>query len=208
MIKRLIIVTLFCLAGSLYVNAQVLFGVKVSGGLAYRQIVDPETISSSSIKTFNARGIAQFYLKNDFWLESGIGIAGKGSIVYRDALTTTTHLTYIEVPVTLLRKFTFTDIGIFYTGVGGYISMGYRGKITYETPGSSTSDFVRFGKDNDFRKFDAGVNILAGFEFKNKLTFNMAYSFGINNIASDPQQDSGITVIRNREFSVGLGYLF
>ncbi|MDB5032454.1 MAG: outer membrane protein with beta-barrel domain, partial [Mucilaginibacter sp.] len=47
-----------------------------------------------------------------------------------------------------------------------------------------------------------------GFEFRNKLTFNLAYSLGINNIASTTQQDSGTSVVKNREFSIGLGYLF
>jgi hypothetical protein len=209
MIKRSIIIAALLLATtSWYANAQILFGGKISGGLAYQKIVDPAKISASSIKTFNIKGIVQLSIKNNFWLESGIGVAGKGSVVYKDALTTTTHLTYIEVPLSLLRKLTFTDLGIFYAGGGGYIALGNSGELTYQTPGSSTSDFVRFGKNNDFKKFDTGINFLTGFEFKNKLTFNMAYSLGLNNIASAPQQDSGITVVKNREFSIGLGYLF
>lgn len=207
MIKRLIIIALLFMP-ALYANAQISFGAKVSGGLAYQGITGHDIIDKGSVKTFNIKGIAQMSIKNGFWLEAGIGIANKGGVVYNDALTTSTHLTYLELPVNILRKFTFTDLGVFYLGAGGYIAKGIRGHLDYQTPGSSNSDFVRFGKNNDFKMFDTGLNFSTGFEFRNKLTFNIGYSLGLNNIASQPLQDSGTTVVRNREFSMGLGYLF
>lgn len=208
MIKRSIIITGLLLIISVYANAQISVGIKIDGGLAYQGIKAPDIIDKGSVKTFSISAITEIPVKYGFWLQAGLGIGGKGSVVYNDALTTNTHLTYIEVPVDILRKFTFTDLGIFYLGAGGYIAKGTVGHLDYQTPGSSNSDYVRFGKDNDFKKFDTGINFLTGFEFRNKLTFNIAYSLGLNNIASLPQQDSGIAVVKNREFSMGLGYLF
>jgi hypothetical protein len=208
MIKRSIIATGILLLLCGYAKAQIVYGLKLSAGFAYQKIVNSDIISAGSIRTFNIRGIAQLPLKNDYWLEGGLGIAGKGSVVYNDGLTTNTHLTYAELPVNLLRKFRFTDLGVFYLGAGGYIAAGLGGKLDYETPGSSTSDKVRFGNENDARLLDAGLNYIAGFEFRNKLTFNMGYSFGLNNIASNTQRDSGTSLVKNREFSIGLGYLF
>ncbi|MDB5115317.1 MAG: hypothetical protein JWQ79_809 [Mucilaginibacter sp.] len=208
MIKRAIIITVLSVVTCFCANAQLSYGVKISGGLAYQSIVNHDIISVGSVKTFNIRGIAQLPLKDSFWLEAGLGMAGKGSVEYSDALTTTTHLIYAELPVNILRKFKFTDLGLFYLGAGGYLSAGLGGTLDYETPGSTTSDHVKFGKEDDFRMFDTGLNFITGFEFRNKLTFNIGYSYGLNNIASNPQQDSGTSVIKNREFSVGLGYLF
>lgn len=207
--KKAIIIALFIAGTSLSVHAQkITYGFKVSGGFAYQQIKNKEILSTSSITTFNIRGLAQLPLSNSFWLEAGLGIAGKGSRVYNDALTTTTHLTYVEIPVNVLRKFTFTDLGIFYLGAGGYLAGGVGGTLDYETPGSNTSDKIKFGKSADVTRFDTGLNFTTGFELRNRVTFNMGFALGLNNIASTTQQDTGTSVVRNREFSIGLGYLF
>ncbi|MCC8426670.1 outer membrane beta-barrel protein [Mucilaginibacter sp. UR6-11] len=209
MIKRAIILLVFIGFTGRYATAQkITYGVKISGGFSYQQIHNPEILSASSIKTFNIKGIAQMPVKDGYWLEAGLGISGKGSVVFNDALTTTTHLTYLELPVNVLRKFTFTDLGVFYVGAGGYLATGLSGKLNYETPGSMSSDKIRFGKNDDATKFDTGLNFSSGFEFRNRVTFNMAFTLGLNNIASTTQQDTGTAVVRNREFAIGLGYLF
>jgi len=209
MIKKAIIIVVLISISILGVRAQkITFGAKISGGFANQQITNPDVISTGSIKTFNIKGIAQMPLKNNFWLEAGLGISNKGSIAYNDALTTTTHLTYLELPVSVLRKFTFTSLGIFYLGAGGYVADGLGGEFDYQTPGSATSDKINFGKNNDMLRFDTGLNFSTGFEFRNRVTFNMAYTLGLNNIASSAQQDSGTSVVKNKEFSIGLGYLF
>lgn len=201
----IVLISITCLSAS---AQKITLGVKISGGLAYQYIDNKQILSASSIKTFNIRGIAQMLVKNNYWLEAGFGISGKGSEIFDEALTTTTHLTYAELPVNVLRKFTFTDLGVFYVGAGGYVAMGLSGNLGYETPGSSTSGKIEFGKDADVTRFDTGLNFSTGFEFRNKVTFNMAFLLGLNNIASTAQQDTGTAVIKNREFSIGLGYLF
>ena len=207
--KKVIIIIVLISITCLCASAQkITLGAKISGGFGYQYIDNKQILSAGSIKTFNIKGIAQMPVKNNYWLEAGLGISGKGSVIFDEALTTTTHLTYAELPVNVLRKFTFTDLGVFYVGTGGYLAMGIGGSLGYETPGSSTSDKIEFGKDADATKFDTGLNFSTGFEFRNKVTFNMAFSLGLNNIASTTQQDTGTAVIKNREFSVGLGYLF
>jgi hypothetical protein len=207
MIKR-VLFTGFILLTGLFASAQIIYGAKIAGGFAYQRIVNGDLLSAGSIKTFNIEVIAQMPVKYGFWLEAGLGIAGKGSVINDEALTTTTHLTYAQLPVNILRKFNFTDLGVFYLGAGGYLAMGLGGKLGYQTPGSSTSDNVRFGNSDDARRFDTGLDFSTGFEFRNKLTFDLNYSYGLNNIASSTQQASGTSVVKNREFSIGLGYLF
>lgn len=208
MAKRIVIVACLLVMSVVYANAQVTYGLKLSGGLAYQHVSNSAIESTGSIKTFNFAAVTQLPLKYNFWLSAGLGIANKGSVVYENALTTSTHLTYLELPVDLLKKFDFGNTGKFYFGVGGYVAMGLKGKLNYETPGSTTSDIIRYGKDNDVKKADAGINFLTGIELRNRITFNVAYSLGLNNIASLPQQDTGTGVVKNRMFSIGLGYLF
>jgi len=208
MTKRLFILCSMFLIGCTGLKAQVLYGVRIAGGLAYQQVKSSIVrTTGSSVKTFSIYGFAQAPLANDYWLSASLGIANKGSVVYDDALTTTTHLTYFEMPVSVLRKFTFGNTGIFFIGTGGYLAMGWKGNLDYETPGSYTSDIIKYGKDNDIKKFDTGLYFSTGFELRNRLVFNVGYSLGLNNIASLSQQDSGTSVVKNRVFSVGLGYL-
>ena len=207
MIKSLV-VTLFLLITGLYAQSQILYSVKVSGGIATQQVASIGLISTKIINTFNFSGVVELPVKYGFWLESGLGIKNKGSELEDNALTITTRLTYLQLPFDVVRKFTFTDIGIFYLGAGGYVANGLWGSFDYQTPSSVSSDNVRFGNDNDFRRIDAGLNFITGFELKNKLTFNIEYSLGLNNIASQTQKDTGTLNIKNRLFSLGLGYLF
>lgn len=208
MIKRSILIAVLLLICTVYTNAQKLsYGIKIGGGLAYQGVKGTDILSTGSIKTFNATAFAQIPLKYDLWLSTGIGFAGKGSVIYNDALTTTTQLGYIELPVSVLKKFKFTNLGRFYIGAGGYFARGLAGTVDYETPGSSTSDKLNFGAENDLKRLDVGLNFLTGFEFRNKLMFNIGYTYGLNNIASTGQQNSGTSVVKNRVFSIGLGYL-
>ncbi len=208
MIKRLFLIVVFSFLCCFALKAQIRYGVRVSGGFAYQQ-VESTTVRATggSVKTFNIYGFAQTPLTNDFWLSTALGIANKGSIVYDDALTTTTHLTYVEIPVSVLKKFNIPNTGIFFLGAGGYLAMGWRGGLKYETPGSYTSDVLHYGKENDIKRFDTGLYFSTGFELRNNLIFNVGYSLGLNNIASSPQQASGTSVVKNRIFTVGLGYL-
>lgn len=207
--KKAFLVTLFIAIISINASAQkAVYGIKIAGGIAYQHIENTEVLSTSSIKTFNIKGIMQIPVKNDFWFEGGLGIVGKGGVFYQDALTTTIHVTYLELPVEIMRKFNFTNLGRFYLGAGGYIAHGFGGSLDYETPGTASTDKLRFGKENDVRRYDIGLDFSMGFEFRNRVTFNMGYKPGLNNIASIPQQDTGTSVVRNREFTIGLGYLF
>ena len=107
----------------------------------------------------------------------------------------------------MIKKFNIPNTGRFFIGAGGYIAMGLKGRLDFETPGSSTSDVIRYGSDNDVKRFDAGISFSTGFELRNKLVFNVGYSLGLNNIASEPQQATGTSVVKNRIFTVGLGYI-
>lgn len=209
MMRKMLLMVLITSMVCLVANAQKLvFGGKIDGGAAHQQITGPGILSTGDVKTFNIGGIVQLQLKHGFWLGGELGIANKGGVFYQDALTTTTHITYLELPIHLVRKWNFTNLGKFYVGAGGYLAKGISGNIKYETPGVATTDKLKFGANNDLRRFDTGLDFITGFEFRNRMIFNIGYKLGLNNIGSIPEQDAGISVIKNREFVIGLGYIF
>lgn len=205
--KAILAVVIICTIGLGARAQKIIYGAKIAGGFAYQQIKNPEILSTGDIRTFNIKGIAQLPMKHNFWLEAGLGIMGKGGVFYQDALTTTVRTTYLELPLSVMRKFNFTDLGVFYLGAGGYVARGLGGKIDYETPGSKSTDQLKFGKNNDVARYGTGLEFTSGFEFRNQVTFNIGFDLGLNNIASSAQQATATSVVRNREFTVGLGYL-
>lgn len=203
-ILPLLLISLVCCR----VNAQhINIGVRFSGGLGTQELQNSDITKTDNIKTWNVAAIAEMPIQYGFWLQTGLALANKGSVMYEDALTTTTHLAYLQLPANIIYKFDFPGLGKFYAGAGGYIARGLYGHFDYETPSSQTSDKVAFGNQNDFKAMDVGASFVAGLELTNKLTFSASYSLGLNNIASQPQKDTGTSSIKNRLFTIGLGYL-
>ena len=184
------------------------YGFRIGGGLAIQSIDNNNILSNNSIRTFNANIVVSFPILKYYYLRTSLGIANKGTVITEDALTTTNKIMYYELPVNIMRKYSIPTLGKIIAGVGGYFAMGDRGTLTYETPNSNTSNYVSFGNDNDFLKYDAGINLITGLELNNHLTFNLGYDLGLVNIASQPLKDSGYKSIYNRQFSITLGLSF
>ncbi|QJD97499.1 PorT family protein [Mucilaginibacter robiniae] len=186
----------------------VLFGFQIGGGIGTQHYSAAQQVSTQSVATFNAAVKAILPLNYKYAVYTSCGITNKGGVLFEDALTTTTKITYLDVPVSLVRKFTLPLLGNLYVGAGGYLSRGLRGKTKFETPDSESSDQLVFGKGNDLQRTDAGLNFVGSLQLNNNLTFNASYELGLRNIVSQIQQDTGTSHINNRYLSVTLGYLF
>jgi hypothetical protein len=208
--KKLInIIIIICLAQSFtYAQRKIEYGFTIGGGLGIQSIDNSGIISNNSIRTFNARLVVNLPVLDKYYLRTGLGLENKGTIITEDALTTTNKITYYELPVLLMRKYEVPTLGKIIAGIGAYVAMGDSGTLTYETPNSNTSNYVSFGNDNDFLKYDAGISLLTGLQLNNKLTFNLGYDFGLSNIASQSLKDTGYKSVYNREFTVMLGLIF
>jgi len=203
----------FCMAALLicsFAHAQRKFeyGFRIGGGVSTQSTTSPSLLSTQVIRTFNASLVGEYALPRNYSLQASVGVNNKGVTNFEDALTTTNHITYLELTADLLHKFKIPSLGKFLVGAGGYTAVARSGRFDYETPNSTNSDSMAFGNDNDFRKNDAGFNILTGLELNNHLTFNIGYDFGLTNIASQPLKDSGVKSVYNRSVMVGLGLMF
>jgi len=74
----------------------------------------------------------------------------------------------------------------------------------------SEVEFVNDYADADplkspFKRLDGGANFLAGYEFANKLSFQLNAQLGLLNIAPDGANDNKV---KNTGFGLSLGYRF
>lgn len=203
----------FCIAALLicgFAHAQRKFeyGFRIDGGVATQSTTSPSLLSTQVIRIFNARLVGEYALPRNYFLQASAGVNNKGVTNFEDGLTTTNHITYLELTIDALHKFQIPSLGHFLVGAGFYTAMARSGTFDYETPNSTNSDSMSFGNDNDFRKNDAGFNLITGLQLNNHLTFNIGYDFGLTNIASQPLKDSGVKSVYNRSIMVGLGLMF
>lgn len=119
-------------------------------------------------------------------------------------------LSYIDVPVNLLYK-PVLGTGNMVLGFGPYVGFGIGGK----TEEGNTEKDVEFNNEYtssnapQFKRMDAGANFLAGYEFTNKLSFQLNAQLGLVDINPKiPNASKDKTNFRNTGWGLSLGYRF
>jgi hypothetical protein len=155
---------------------------------------------------FHAGVNAEIPVGTGFYLQPGVLYSMKGAKWANDAHV---KLGYVEIPVNFVYK-PVLGTGNMVLGFGPYVAFGVNGKV--EGSGGNSTD-VEFNKELDlsnpapqFRPIDAGGNLLAGYEFNNKLSVQLNAQLGLTNINSDFPNDK--TRWRNTGWGLSLGYRF
>jgi hypothetical protein len=119
-------------------------------------------------------------------------------------------LSYIDVPVNLIYK-PVLGTGNMVLGFGPYVGFGIGGKVEV---GNNERD-VEFtdsrsaSEIHKFKRLDAGANFLAGYEFKNKLSFQLNAQLGLVDINPEiTNASSDKNNWRNTGWGISLGYRF
>lgn len=114
---------------------------------------------------------------------------------------------YIEIPLNATYTLN-TNGGQMQIGAGPYYALAFSGRmknaIEAEEDEEQRTEKLKFGNsvDDNFRRHDFGLNFAAGFRFNNKIAIKAGYGLGLANISSASSEGT----IKNRLFSVGLGY--
>lgn len=203
--KLLFLISFFVLGLTKVYGQKVQYGLKAGLGFASQEIVNPDIASTNSVTTYYVAGYVDIPFKSVYF-QPGITVLGKGVKEYQNAQTNTITLTYLEVPLTVLYKFNLNTLGKIYLGGGPYVAMGLSGNNQLEGINTVSGSNVSFGNDEDYKKFDLGVNFTTGLELNNHLTFNMKYTLGLSDIASTNPDDVNTTSVKNRVFTIGLGF--
>jgi hypothetical protein len=157
---------------------------------------------------FNAGINAEIPLSSGFYLQPGALYSAKGAKLSDGNKV---KLSYIEVPVNFVYK-PLLGNGNMLLGFGPYVGFGVNGKV--ESPNGS-SEKVTFSKDYDatsggpqFKRFDAGGNLLAGYEFANYVSFQLNAQLGLADIHPTTTAANDKTKLKNTGFGLSLGYRF
>jgi hypothetical protein len=152
-------------------------------------------------------------LGSGFYVQPGVDFTQKGAETANNIKTT---LNYIDIPVNFVYK-PILGTGNLVLGFGPYVGFGVSGKV--KNANGTTSD-VEFKDEYDgtlpatttqLRRSDAGANLLAGYEFANKLSVNLKAQLGLKDINPDMPDNSSSsdqTRFRNTGFGLSLGYRF
>jgi len=182
---------------------QTSYGVKA--GLTFPKVVSKESnvsYSSSYSTSFYLTGYVDASLSTNFSIQPGLSLQGKGGKLSASNSPTNEVIKddylYLEVPVNFVYYIS-AGPGDILVGAGPYAGFGLSAKSKMGNRTESGSF-----KDANLNVFDAGVNFLAGYELIQGFSINGGYSLGLTNIFKDADGWS----LKNRVFSVGVGYQF
>lgn len=135
---------------------------------------------------------------------TGIQLIGKGGKDKDDfGGTSTTHMKYLEIPFYALYNYKLADEkGFIFGGPGIYVAYGLWGKEKFSGPNFDDASFPAFEKNGGFRRFDAGLTFMAGYQHPKELRLNVAYELGLMNIESGGGEDK----TKNRVWSLNVCY--
>lgn len=195
------------------------FGVKA--GVNFQNItgkaIDGEKVKND-IKTGFVIGVdADIPVGIDFYVQPGVLFSTKGTSL--DDADAKVNLSYLEVPVNFLYKPSL-GTGKMLLGFGPYVAYALGGKMNPESGSSKSLKFENKVTAAEYtaaltngtayaKRFDAGANFFAGYEFSNRLSFQLNAQLGLLNInpkISDYPDDK--SALKNTGFGITAGYKF
>lgn len=204
-------------------NQHVKFGIKAGPSLANLTIDDAGTINDKkAIPAYHVAVYADVPLLPVFSIQAGLQLGMKGSKFTLGDENSSTYTKvsqrplYLELPLNAVVKIPLVNKVKLIAGAGPYIAMGIGGKTKTEGKllGVSYSDesSISYSDKNnnanyngDLKRYDAGLNFLAGIEIS-KFTLNANYGYGLSNIKSGSNNNSA--KYNNRVASLSVGLLF
>jgi hypothetical protein len=178
-----------------------------------------DKLKNDMLTGFNIGINAEIPVGIDFYFQPGLlySIKGAKSEDVTQSFNSTIKISYLEIPLKFLYK-PMLGKGHLLLGFGPYVAFGIGGKATYEGGGSGLNEKIKFQKtvkssDPDdvvyIRPMDAGANMLVGYEFGNKVSFQLNAQLGLTKINPEYEGSSNDNAsAKNTGFGFSLGYRF
>lgn len=208
--KQTGILAAFILLMTVAVKAQVInsgAGIGIRAGVNFYNINGDDASGNkldNSLKTgWHAGLVANVPVAPDFFFQPGVLYSTKGAELANTS-DVDLRLNYLEVPLNFVYK-PVLGTGRLIMGFGPYVAYGIGGKaennnleydVSFEKEAGSAPSTVYY------KPFDAGANILFGYEFNNKLSAQLNAQLGLVNI--NAYNDNA--KYKNTGFGVSLGY--
>lgn len=174
-----------------------------------------DNLENDMILGYHAGLNIQIPIAPQFYFQPGLLFSTKGSKSTYGSITSTTKLSYIEMPLNLVYKASLGS-GYFLLGFGPYLGYGIDGKVT--TKGGDISldtdvEFQNVVETGDpilvsyYKALDAGGNIFAGYQLSNGIYAQMNAQLGMMKInPEDKRITNDDSALHNTGFGFSLGY--
>lgn len=199
------------------------FGIKV--GFDMQNFVGDDIDDAKLKPAYHIGLFTEVPVAPDFYAQTGLFLNSKGAryeeILVFDgvelgAVEKTLRINYVEIPINFLYK-PIVGNGIVTFGGGPYVAYAVAGQYEFSDENQTTEGDIEFTnnvrvEEDDlgayFRPFDAGVGIVFGYEFNNRIGLQLNTQIGLTNILPDVEGQSPDTSVKNIGFGVSLGYRF
>ena len=181
-----------------------------------------DKMKNSLLPGFHVGVNAELPIAPDFYLQPGVLFRTRGSKLDNDALNQTynteVHMTAIEVPVNFVYK-PILGTGRLIAGLGPYVDFGIGGQVKYSGTGAPSNRDIKYQKNVSasettnsnyayYRGFGAGGNLLFGYEFANRLSFQLNAQLGLTDINPSYESNPDMKKSTNTGFGISAGYRF
>lgn len=191
------------------------FGLRAGVNLAklsFSNDSELEGVDHKNLINFSFSGYADLPLSENFSIQPGLGVNGKGSRFANPENSDERmdiNLLYVDVPVYAVGKLP-VSFGKIIFGAGPYFGYAVSGKVKTVANGQSDSEKINFGNnaDDDLSPIDYGANFLAGVEISNGFTVHAGYGLGIANLVTKPNREASDAKVNTRALTFGVGFLF
>ncbi len=222
--KLISIAMILMLSGSLamaqgYEKAKTSFGI--IGGINFQNLTGKaasgDKLTNDMIIGYHAGVNIQIPLAPQFYFQPGLLFSAKGAKNSYSSITSTTKLSYIEMPLNLVYKAMLGN-GYFMLGFGPYIGYGIGGKVTTKGGDLELETDVEFKNVVEagdpllttyYKAFDVGGNIFAGYQMANGIFGQFNTQLGL--VAINPEDKriaNDDSSVKNTGFGVSVGFRF
>jgi hypothetical protein len=197
----------------------------VLGGINFQNLngknVSGDKLENEMILGYHAGVNVQIPIAPQFYFQPGLIFSTKGAKNITTVLgvdyTTTTKLSYIEMPLNLVYKAMLGN-GYFMLGFGPYIGYGIAGKVVTEGGSISLDQDIEFQNvvetSDDmtvpyYKALDFGGNIFAGYELSNGIFAQFNTQLGMVKINPEYKiLSDDESIVKNTGFGLSMGYRF
>jgi len=199
------------------------FGIR--GGVNFQNIngkdMNDNKLDNDILSAFHAGITVDIPIATDFYFQTALLYSMKGAksknAFLGQPINSEVNISYIEIPLNLLYK-PMLGNGHMLLGFGPYAALGVNGKVKYSGGNSSVDRDIKFQNKVSLtdannvayiRPVDAGANLLIGYEFASKFSFQLNAQLGLLNI--NPEYQVAVndkTAARNTGFGLSVGYKF
>ncbi|MFV0607403.1 MAG: porin family protein [Niabella sp.] len=220
---QILFTCLLAFAMALSINSYAQFGVRAGFGFNNATYKDMEYEDYTKMKTgFHVGVTYDITVADQFAVQPGLLFAVKGGKIKASSSEGTYSFThspyYLEVPINFIYK-PVLGSGNLLLGGGPYVAYGVGGKWKEDDNGEKDNGSLEFINDWDDesddidkvaygKPFDAGLNLLAGYELSNKLSFQLNAGLGLLNLMPKDGGEKPNSKMKNSGFSISIGYKF